>query len=142
MMEETDWLEILRLIQTELRDIGLTSIAELSGYDEETFEGRRSYGARKLAMLMLEALDRHLAIHSPRTVEQAMQMIRENVETRGIDAAILINNGDDIEVEEREREEVLRGDERIPSAIEDLRTLMGQLLEADSSGDEGGATFE
>ena len=141
-MEERDWLEILRLIQAELRDIGLISIAELSGYDEETYEGRRTYGARKLTILMLEALDRQLAVHSPRTVDQAMQMIRENVETRGIDAAILINNGDDIEVEEREREEVLRGDERIPLAVDDLRTLIQQLLEADSSGGEGGATFE
>lgn len=142
MMEERDWLEILRLIRAELRNIGLNSIAELSGFDEETYEGRRTYGARKLTILMLEALDRHLAIHSPKTVEQAMKMIRENVDTRGIDAAILINNGDDIEVEEREGEEVLRGDERIPSAMEDLRILIGQLLEADSSGGEGGATFE
>jgi hypothetical protein len=47
MMEERDWLGILRLIQAELRGIGLTSIAELSGYDEETYEGRRTYGARK-----------------------------------------------------------------------------------------------
>ena len=141
-MEERDWLEILRLIQAELRDIGLISIAELSGYDEETYEGRRTYGARKLTILMLEALDLHRAVHSPRTVDQAMQMIRENVETRGIDSAILINNGDDIEVEEREREEVLRGDERIPLAVDDLRTLIQQLLEADSSGGEGGATFE
>lgn len=142
MMEEKDWLEILRLIRDELGKIGLNSIAELSGFDEETFEGRRTYGARKLTILMLEALDRHLAIHSPRTVEQAMKMIRENVDTRGIDAAILINNGDDIEVEELEREEILTGDERIPSAVDDLRILIGQLLEADISGGEGGATLE
>jgi hypothetical protein len=141
-MTDEDWLEILRLIQAELRQVGLGSIADLSGLDDDTFEGRRSYGAQKLAYLMLQALDRHLSIHSPKTVEQAMQMIRQNVETRGIDAAILVNNGDDIEVEEREDEEVLRGDERIPSAMEDLRILIGQLLEADSSGGEGGATFE
>lgn len=141
-MDEEDWLEILRHVQAEFRRIGLHAIADLSGYDEETYEGRRTFGARKLTILMLEALDRHLVIHSSETVDKAMVMIRENVETGGIDAAILINNGDDIEIEERKREEVLRGDQQIPSAMKDLRILIGQLLEADSSGGEGGATFE
>jgi hypothetical protein len=140
-MDEEDWLDILRLIQAELHDLGMNSIADLSGYDEETFEGRRSYGARKLTILMLEALNRHLVIHSSETVDRAMQMIRQNAEPSGIDAAILINNGDSIEVEKREREDILRGDQRIPSAVKDLRTLIEQLLQADSSGGEGGATF-
>ena len=70
-MDDEDWLEILRHIQAELREIGLHSIAELFGYEEETHEARRSYRARKLAILMLEALDRHMAIHSSDTVDQA-----------------------------------------------------------------------
>lgn len=141
-MEEEDWLEILRLIQAELREIGLHSIAELSGYDEDTHEARRSFGARKLTILMLNALDRHLAIHSSDTVDLALNMIRENSDSKGLDGAVLINDRDDIEVEGRDREEMLRGDTRIPSAMRDLRTLIGQLLEADSSGSADGEEFE
>lgn len=142
MMEERDWLEILRLIQAELRDVGLNSIAELSGYEEETFEGRRTYGARKLVILMLQALDRYLVVRSSDTVEQALALIQENVESRGLDGAILFNDGDDIGVEGREREEVLRGDSRIPEALKDLRVLLTQLIEVGGPGDEGGAKSE
>lgn len=142
MMEERDWLDILRLIQAELRDIGLNSIAELSSYEEETFEGRRTYDARKLVIRMLKALDRHLVVHSSDTVEQALAMIRDNVGSRGLDGAVLFNDVSDIEVEDRLPVEVLRGDPRIPSALKDLRTLIEKLLEADISDGEGGATFE
>ena len=141
-MEEEDWLEILRIVQFELREIGLHSIAELSGYGEETYEARRSFGARKLTILMLEALDRHLAIHSSDTVDRALNMIRENSDSKGLDGAILINDREDIDVEGREHEEMLRGDPRIPSAMKDLRNLIGQLLEADSSGGAEGEDFE
>jgi hypothetical protein len=141
-MEEEDWLDILRLIQAELRGIGLNSIAELSGYDEETFEGRREYGARKLAMLMLDALDRHLVIHSSETVEQSLAMIRQNVEGEGPSGAILFNNLDSIDVEGLEPEERLLGDQRIPSAIRDLKKLIEQLLETDGYGGAGGAGAE
>ena len=47
-MDDEDWLEILRHIQAELREIGLHSIAELSGFDQETHEARRSFGAGNL----------------------------------------------------------------------------------------------
>ncbi|WP_298359575.1 hypothetical protein [uncultured Litoreibacter sp.] len=141
-MEEEDWLETLRIVQFELRKIGLHSIAELSGYGEETHEARRSFGARKLTIMMLEALDRHLAIHSSDTVDRALNMIRENSDSKGLDGAILINDREDIDVEGREHEEMLRGDPRIPSAVKDLRNLIGQLLEADSSGGAEGEDFE
>ncbi|MEP3635367.1 MAG: hypothetical protein ABJM82_16935 [Shimia thalassica] len=141
-MDDEDWLEILRHIQAELREIGLHSIAELSGYDEETHEARRSFGSRKLTILMLEALDRHLAIHSSDTVDVALNMIRENSDSKGLDGAILINDRDDIDVEGRDHEEILRGDPRVPSAMKDLRNLIGQLLEADSSGSAEGEEFE
>ncbi|SDX69204.1 hypothetical protein SAMN04488041_11219 [Sulfitobacter pontiacus] len=141
-MDDEDWLEILRHIQAELREIGLQSLAELSGYAEETHEARRSFGARKLTILMLDALDRHLAIHSSDTVDRALNIIRENSDSERLDGAILINDRDDIDVEGREHEEMLRGDPRIPSAMKDLRNLIGQLLEADSSGGADGEDFE
>lgn len=141
-MDDEDWLEILRHIQSELREIGLYSIAEISGYEEETYEASRSFRARKLAIMMLEALDRHMAIHSSETVDLALSIIRENSDSEGLDGAILINDRDDIDVEGRDREEKLRGDPRIPSAMKDLRDLIGQLLEADSSGSADGEDFE
>jgi hypothetical protein len=141
-MEEQDWLEILRHIQAELRDIGLTSIAELSGYDEETHEARRSYGARKLTILMLEALDRHLTIHSSELVGEALSIIRENSDSKGMDGAVLLNDSDDMDVEGRDYEELLQGDPRIPTAMADLRALIEQLLETDGSSSTDDGAFE
>lgn len=141
-MTEEEWLEILRLIQTELRRVGLASIADLSGLDDDTFEGRRSYGARKLAVLMLEALDRHLSIHSSETVDTAMKMIGEAVAGERPRMAVLFNDGDDIGIEEADAEERLVGDQRVPAAREDLRKLIGQLLEADGRGGGDEAGFE
>ncbi len=83
-----------------------------------------------------------MAIHSSDTVDLALNMIRENSDSKGLDGAILINDRDDIDVEGRDHEEFLQGDPRIPSAMKDLRNLIGQLLEADSSGSADGEDFE
>mgnify|MGYP000945660086 FL=1 len=141
-MTDEDWLEILRLIRVELRQVGLGSIAELNDLDDDTFEGRRSYGARNLAVLMLEALDRHLSVHSSETVDTAMAMIAEAVVDEPPRTAILFNAGDDIGIERVEAEERLVGDQRIPAAREDLRRLIGLLLEVDGHGGDDEAGFK
>ena len=68
-----------------------------------------------------------------------MAMIGEAVAGERPRMAVLFNDGDDIGIEEVEAEERLVGDQRIPAAREDLRNLIGQLLDADGrGGGEGG----
>lgn len=137
-MTDEEWLDILRLIQQELRQAGFGFIAELRGLADDTLEERSSYDAKKLAYLMLEALDRHLSIHSSETVDTAIAMIGEAVRGEPPQMAILFNDGDDIDIEGFEAVERLTGDQRIPAVRKDLRRLIGQLLEADGRGDGDG----
>jgi len=71
-----------------------------------------------------------------------MAMIGEAVAGERPRMAVLFNDGDDIGIEEVEPEERLVGDQRIPAVREDLRRLIGQLLEADGRSGDDEAGFE
>lgn len=136
-MNEEDWQEIVRLIQRELTEVGLSNIADLGQYETQEGSERDLPDGKSLVELMLDALDRELSVRSDTTVRQSLFEIAEVIdEGPRPTAAVVFLGRDRSSIEGRKEDEDLRGDKNIPAAIEELRGLVGQLREIGPKRDE------
>ena len=130
-MAENDFNELLGIIQSQLRDIGLVDIANLSNYENE-LEEKRLPDARFLVISMLKALDRHFAVHSQNTVDEALREIRAMVEEGdGPRYAQVITDPERARVEGKKEEEIIYGEQAIVEVRKELHDLIALLLESD-----------
>lgn len=96
-MDEDDFRAILEVLQENLRDIGASEIADPRGYlVRDTDDGElRSPPPDELAIEMLEALDRFLAVRDRSTYDTALLTLSHRVDRR-IEEVIVVDPEDEL----------------------------------------------
>jgi hypothetical protein len=123
-MDEEDFLALIAILERQLRDIGAAELADARHYtwrDTETGDARMHDGRRRL-QLMLEALDRKLAVEDRATYDAALGRINRTVRDGGLSNAI-VETADGRLVSLSEAPD-------LSHVREDLQRLIGQILEA------------
>lgn len=143
-MEEEEYQEIARFLQEQLRAHGLGEIAEFRDYEIDTPDGRFMPDGRKLVSLMLRSLDRVVALHDDRIVEEALESIRGAIDEGDKPETALVHFDRDsaAEIERREEPERVTGLQTVPIIRSELQELEELLINIDREPPEDGGVLQ
>ena len=94
-MNDSEYLEITRLIRDHLKHLGLDDIADFSNYAEYESDDPSPIDARTLIKLMLAAFDRYLVANASETVQESLRILAVNIDEGTPPEGALVHARDD-----------------------------------------------